>query len=567
MGRRCARLLLAALFSLLVVDAATLPASSYAQQPEEGVGPDEVENVAPCCRARVQVPPAERRAAGQVDIPWEGTGVDPVTWERLKAEARMDPRAPLAHELSDVDSARAPGIEQSFAGIIQGEIGLSASPPDTTLAVGPDNVIEAVNLAVRLMDRQGNSLAEHSLHAHFGFVASGASSDPVITDPKLYYDAMSDRFFLLMLAIDFNLNTFARAHLSISRSGSPAGLGEADWCNYEISTKKGDTWGDYPGLGMNERWLAFSTNNFAFSGFSLQSRLYVADKASLVDNANRCPSAKFFKFNLGLNNTADFNPQPVQHYEETGLPGNPLFAVSSDVLGGTTYTLFRIAGKKNSRGSKPRLTRETLVAGDIYTIPPTATQKGGSKEVDTGDARVMQQAVYRHGRLWFTHATGCRVRGSATNQSCVRVVRVNVGEKDAVIDFEQTLGKKREHYWWPGVVVTPGGAVVVAFQRSGDTKLLGVSYSGISDGTAVRVGLRKGFDKVRSAVSGECTLQTEQFVVLANGEVGVRVRSGDYVGLAPDPVTEDVWMAGEHGKLAFGGFSCIWGTMVTRVRY
>jgi len=566
-SRYSARLLFAGLLGLLVVAGTIRPEAVHARQvgeADEGVPADEVEDVAPCCGSRPQ-PPA-RRTGGPVEIPWERTGVDTETWERLKAEARTDPRAPIAHELEAFDTARAPGIEESFAGIGQGEIGLSASPPDTTLAVGPDHVVEAVNLAVRLMDRQGNTLAEQTLHEHFGFVASGSSSTAALTDPKLYYDAMSDRFFLLMLAIDFNLNTFSRAYLSVSRSGSPAGLGEADWCNYAISTKKGATWGDYPGLGMNERWLAFSTNNFPFSGFSLQSRLYVADKTALVDNAGQCPNAKFFKFNLGLNDTADFNPQPVQHYEETGLPGSPLYAVSTDVLGGDAYTLFRIAGKKNSKGSKPRLTRETLVAGDRYTIPPTATQRGGSREIDTGDARVMQQAVYRHGRLWFTHATGCRLRGSSTNQSCVRVARVDIGEKEAVIDFEQTLGKKREHYWWPGVVVTPGGAVVVAFQRSGDTKLLGASYSGMTDGAAVRLEARKGFDRVRVAAPGECTLQSEQRVLLLDGTIGVRVRSGDYVGLAPDPETEDVWIAGEHGKVAFG-ISCIWGTTVTRVRY
>ncbi len=565
MSRYCARLLLAIFCGALVFHATMRPVPLYAQQTDEGVEADEVEEVAPCCRARAGT--TARRPSRPVDIPWERTGVDPETWEQLKAEARTDPRAPVMHELGDLDEARAPAIQQSFAGIAQGEIGVVAGPPDTTLAVGPSHVIEAVNLAVRLTDRQGNSLAEHSLHEHFGFQPTGASSDPVITDPKLYYDALSNRFFLLMLEIDFNEGAFSRARLSVSRSGSPTSLGEADWCNYAISTQQGNTWGDYPGLGMNERWLAFSTNNFPFSGFSLRSRLFVADKTALVDNGSECPSTKFFKFNLGLNDTADFNPQPVQHYEETGLPGNPLYAVSTDVLGGKTYTLFRIASKRNRRGARPRLKRQTLAAGDSYTIPPTATQLGGNVEIDTGDDRVMQQAVYRHGRLWFTHATGCRVKGSPTNQSCVRVVRVEVGEKDAAIDFEQTLGKKREHYWWPGVVVTPGGSAVVAFQRSGDNKLLGLSYAGIADGTAVGLTPRKGFDKVRSAANGECTLQTQQLIVLPSGEVGIRVRSGDYVGLAPDPETEDVWLAGEHGKLMFGGLSCIWGTTVVRVRY
>ena len=538
-----------------------------------GVGPDEVETVAPCCRvgttpAQARRAPVEGAAERGQELPWERNGIDPVIWERLKEAALTDPRAPLADELAEqLPQSRVPAIASAFEGLTQGEVGFSAAPPDTILAVGPEHVLQAVNLAVRLTDRQGGAVVDQRLQDHFGLPATGGSTDPLVTDPKVFYDAMSRRFFLLMVAVDFDRQSFARVYLSVSRTPTPATLGGQDWCNYAIDSRLGDTWSDYPGLGMNERWLAISTNNFPFQGFSVQARLFVADKTKLVDNAASCPSVKFFKFNLRQNDLTEFNPQPAQHYEPTGLPGEPLYAVSTDIRGASRYKLYRIQGKKKKPGGRPKLFRVWVDAMESYVIPPTATQTGTGERVDTGDPRVMQQIVYRHGRLWFAHATGCRVKGVSHNQSCVRVVRVDVGDKSAAVDFEQTLGKKREHYFWPGVVVTPGGAVVAAFQRSGDERTLGVAYTGMRDGSAVRLAKRKGFDKVKVAVPGECTLQNAQLLTLPTGEQAIRVRSGDYVGIAPDPESEEVWFAGEYGKSAFGGFSCVWGTRVLRVRY
>ena len=540
---------------------------------------DEIEQVKPCCPTRPTAALSEAGGHGprpQPRPPVRESPFDVETLRRLKDAAASDPAAPAGRHLrlgpAPSQLSRAPGLKASFPGLKQGELGLGAFPPDSQLAVGPEQVLQAVNIAMRLTDRSGGNAFSQTLTEHFGLPPStGGSLEPTITDPKAYYDPLSKRFFLVILEVDFARSVYARAYLSVSRSSAPTSLSDTDWCKYAISTKLGNTWGDYPGLGMSERWLAISTNNFPFTGsFSSQSRLFVADKTALADNSAGCPTAKFFKFNLRKNDLGEFSVQPAQHYESTGLAGEPLFALSSEVLGGSTYTLFRITTKGGRGAPRPKLARAEVRALERYTFPPQASQSGGGELLETGDPRVMQQAVYRHGRLWFTHATGCSLKGSQTNLACVRVGRIEPGESGGTIDFEDTFGRKKEYFFWPGVAVTPGGDVVAGFLRSGDNKLLGTAYAGMKQG-ALRfgdaAGLPRGFDNAKYAATGECTLQTQSVVQLPTGERAVRVRTGDYIGIAPDPVTEDVWLTGEHGKFGFGGLSCSWASNITRVRY
>ncbi len=539
---------------------------------------DEIEQVEPCCATRPNGRQLDTSRAPRLMSrePVRESPFDSQTLQRLKEAAVSDPEAPVGRHLrlgSDApELSRAPGVKASFPGLGQGELGLGVYPPDSQLAVGPQHVLQAVNIAVRLTDHTGDNAVSQTLTEHFGLPpVTGGSTEPTITDPKAHYDPLSERFFLVMLEVDLASSAYARAYLSVSRSNAPATLGDDNWCKYAISTRLGNTWGDYPGLGMSERWLAISTNNFPFSGsFSNQSRLFVVDKSVIADNAARCPTAKFFKFNLRKNDLGEFSVQPAQHYEASGLAGDPLFALSSEVLGGSTYTLFRISTKGARGAARPKLARAEVRALDRYTFPPQASQSGGGELLETGDPRVMQQAVYRHGRLWFTHATGCSLKGSRTNLTCVRVGRIAPDDGGDSIDFEDTFGRRKEYFFWPGVAVTPGGDVVAGFLRSGDNKLLGTAYAGMKNGALAfgdAAGLARGFDKPKFAAAGECTLQTQSIIQLPTGERAVRVRTGDYIGVAPDPVTEDVWLTGEFGKFGFGGFSCSWATNVTRVRY
>ena len=142
----------------------------------------------------------------------------------------------------------APRARSRFEGLDANEAG-GFSPPDTIVAAGPNEVLEATNSALRLSSRANRDVEIQSLNDHFGVAPAN-----VVFDPKVYFDRLSNRFFVVALSQTESPNT-GFIYLSVSRSSSVVSLSNG-WCNYRIRSKRSNAWADYPGLGMNERWVA-----------------------------------------------------------------------------------------------------------------------------------------------------------------------------------------------------------------------------------------------------------------------------------------------------------------------
>ncbi len=386
----------------------------------------------------------------------------------------------------------APRMRRKFEGLNQktaGGHGFTWFPPDTIVAAGPNEVLEATNSALRLSSRANKDVEIQTLNDHFGVKSSraeprGSGSARLagnLFDPKTYFDRLSNRFFVVALLQNDKPNE-SFIYLSVSRSSSVVSL-ENGWCNYRIRGKRSNSWADYPGLGMNGSWLAISANNFKFNnkgGTFHNVYLYVVDKVSLVDNASSCPKLKLFVFKAPKV-PGDFwdykadTVQPAQHYTESNLPGDPLFFVSTGIS--PDYVLWSItAGSSSAAVKRPTLSR-ILLQGDRYSTPPNAQQKGGGVLLDTADTRMMQVA-FRDGDLWATHATACNV-GAGPTESCISVLQITVPSAiSGTVDFQQIYGRKNEFFWWPGIAVNKLGDIVVVFQRSSKKMFLSTAYTG-----------------------------------------------------------------------------------------
>lgn len=425
--------------------------------------------------------------------------------------------------------------------------GVFGFPPDTIVAAGPTRVIEATNVALRLSNRDGGTLETRSLNNFFS-----APFPPILFDPKVYYDRLSGRFFLVSISLDLQEKR-SFIYLSVSRSPSPSTLAAPrDWCTYRLPGRVGQSWADFPGLGMNEKWLGLTTNNFNFTGGFRSVFLYALDKRRLVANGASCPSTDFFRFRAGQDGDGDvaFTVQPALHYTPSGLPGSPLFLVSSKselaVLQG--YGLWRLRDDP-AGGAEPVLVRETFAGNDFYSTPPNAPQRRGT-QLDTGDPRI-QHAVFRDGTLWAVHTTGCNF-GPAPGESCARAIAVTPRASGADVVFEETFGVGHGWYvWMPAIAVNARGDVAVAFQRSHDTMSTGVGFTGKLAGAPT-------FDGVRKLVNGRCGLDNFD---------GQRNRTGDYVGAQTDPVDDiSFWIAGEYTGTV-GRLGCDWRTRVARIAF
>lgn len=182
----------------------------------EPIPPVAVEQIEPCCES-THSDEQPRRVSGRVAVP-RGQMVDPATYLRLKEEAALDPRVPRGTEVGFVEEseslAAAPRVRSKFEGL---DANTGFIPPDTIVAAGPNEVLEAVNSALRLSSRANTDVKTQTLNDHFG-----VKSSPLF-DPKVYFDRLSNRFFIVALFRTERLPA-SFIYLSVSQSSSVVSL-------------------------------------------------------------------------------------------------------------------------------------------------------------------------------------------------------------------------------------------------------------------------------------------------------------------------------------------------------
>ncbi|MFM8411994.1 MAG: hypothetical protein ACKOCT_17140, partial [Alphaproteobacteria bacterium] len=174
--------------------------------------------------------------------------------------------APAAPTSSDGDVSAATAIEgiAPQPSILSAGLGFVALPddntsipPDTNGAAGPSHLVTMLNTQVRVQSKTGTTSSTVSL-ASFWTTASGFSGDPF--DPHVVYDPQTQRFIAVTDA-NGGLAT-SKVWLAVSASSDPTGA----WYFYQFTAESGGAnWADFPGLGVNSKWIAITNNMFRVS--------------------------------------------------------------------------------------------------------------------------------------------------------------------------------------------------------------------------------------------------------------------------------------------------------------
>ncbi len=543
------------LVSFIVFSLASIPVAADSPSADL-IEPEAAGRLEPCCDNKDLAPLPPKRFV--TDRKPDHSFFPPAERERGKAEAAFRPDLPQGRRLPVAKSGalvakdatlKALAVRSQFEGLNIAESGLSL-PPDTMVAASGSRVLEAVNVVLRLSDRDGGNATTKSLANFFGLPATTAFH----FDPKVYFDRLSNRFYVVSLVADF-VERKSFIYLSVSRSGAPDGLvAPSSWCNYRIPSRVGASWADFPTLGMNEKWLAIGVNNFNFSFTFRSAFVYALDKQRLARNGASCPGTDFFRYraNQDADGQVAFTVQPAQHYSTNDLPDTPLFFVSSQVSFAVAdnYTLWRLIDPEPG-SNKPRLGRSRVASDDNYAFPPNALQRGGV-DLDTGDQRTLH-AAYRDGVVWAVHTTGCNI-GFTPGESCVRVIGITPDANgNGTMTFEETFGGGDNWFvWMPGIAVNRNGDLAVAFQRSRSSMSVGMAYAGKPAGSG-------SFESLTKLINGRCGLDNFD---------GQNNRTGDYLGIQTDPADDDsFWIAGEYSGQVAGGGGCNWRTRVARIGF
>jgi hypothetical protein len=398
------------------------------------------------------------------------------------------------------------------------------TPPDVQVAVGPDHVVEMVNVLGRISTKQGVEVQTFRLATFFS-----VPSTDFISDPKIHFDTASGRWFAAITDV-----TTGRVLLEVSRTTDPTGL----WYASSVSAITGCA--DQPLLGFSDLVVVVSANDFSSCTSGNPSYLgvqyWVLNKTDLLSGV--APRSMSFGPDPTL-----FSVQPVQSLR----PTETQFMVSTGSGPTSTLTLFSVTGVP------PGLVLVTQTSLGVRTtaVPPNAPQLGSKSTLDTADNRV-QDAMWADDRLWLSFDDGCRTPGDSQVRSCIRLIEVDTANGTIEQDFD--VGISGKYLFYPALRTDTDGNLIVVF-----------GYSSASDYPQLRVATRSLHDPPN-------TIGLSQVIRMGQGPEtsgcpnNSVCRYGDYFGASQDPSEPGiVWVAGEYGTAT--GWATFIAAMAESVRF
>jgi IPT/TIG domain len=428
-------------------------------------------------------------------------------------------------------------------------LGVDATPPDTQIAVSPTQVVEAVNTAALVMDHSGGSASEYDLATVWNTLEPGIESTQSISDPRIVWDAESQRWFVSMVIYDDALfastGQAASAHSWIGLAVS-TGTAPTAWTAYVLQSPAGILL-DQPILGVNSDKITASSDNFDFTSAStpfVGSQLWVANKAEMLsaaatlDVAASNADANAFGYAPAVSRSATTTEYVA--YNNFGAQPQAVSVIALDgVPGVSTVTM--------TQHDIVICPPPTCAATDPQTgIPPAVAQPGSGVTVDAGDDR-MDNAVWKNGRLYTAGSTGFDI--GLGPQSALYVAAVDTGPL-TLHDFDYLYSALGTSFTFPGVDVDANGLEFISFSRGSSSTYMsaGAFAYNVSTGALMSAGILHGGAGTSWYDCG----------------CGTPARWGDYNGAAVDPANpREVWTAGEFAATASAHDN--WGTVLNRL--
>jgi len=414
-------------------------------------------------------------------------------------------------------------------------LGFIVAPPDPDMDVGPNHVVQMINLLTTIYDKSGNILVA-SFPSNAFWAGIGGNCEPNNQgDPIVFYDEQADRWIVSQFAFPDSFDTFSQC-VAVSQTGDPTGA----YNRYEFSFD-GFGFNDYPKHGISSDSITMMANlfrargpffNFAgsFLGVMDKNAMYAGDPAELIG------------FNVG---TGEFG------------------FVAGDLDGpGSAPNLFATAMSQQDLFDIWRLDVDwasgDATVGRIASIPITpfdADLCGASREAcipqpDNGPAleaisdRLMQRL---------------QIRDFGTHRSMVTGHTVDVGNGRAGIrwyEFRESSGtwslfqegtfapNDGENRWMPSVAMNAAGDLGIGYMVASENTFVSTAVVGQS-----------------AANSGSGVLDSqEQICAPGSGVQTDTARAGDYSATVIDPSTDTFWHTNEvvvtTGQFNWATFIC-----------
>jgi repeat uncharacterized protein DUF346 len=425
-----------------------------------------------------------------------------------------------------LDGTHAVCDQSAMTGISSTDQSVRLEPPDTVLAVSTNHIVEMVNTQLLAINRTDCSQTRADLNTWFGIDPISPSSAG-ITDPQVYFDPGSGRFFASATHVIVAGNAISGSGVRLAVSGVDD---PTTWTPLRVGPDSPTQFFDQPKLGVTvgkapnpNGWVMISWNDFTaasqhFNGAVLtaidKSALISAVSGSTIGGTSIGPSTSLFGVVPARQSVADAD------------------AFAAYNLGGVNFMgAIRWDGAAFATAGLP-ITPTGL--------PPDALQPAGgtiipnqcdSPCLDTGDDRVQTAVWGRNNVLWTGLNEACDPGGGV--RSCLRLDQFEVTDATLRIAQDGDVGVSGWDLSYPAVEIDGSGNLVVGLTASNASTFPSTATTG-----QIRSGASPNFAGVRIVHQGTASY--------------IGQRWGDYSGAAIDPANPGTVWIGDEEAMAGG---------------
>jgi hypothetical protein len=521
------------------------------------------------------------------DMPGTPSGVRTTSRFRTKRWARLPRNLRTDAHLAAGDAAvqEVPGpttpspTSENFEGISSDDqvsaLGLVVLPPDTTMAVGPDHIVQWVNVMFAVYDKSGARLhgpvAGNTPWAGFGGPCQATNDG----DPVVLYDHLADRWVLSQLALpNFPDGPFYQC-VAVSTTGDPLGS------YHRYAFRVDDTYlNDYPKLGVWPDGYYLAVNHFLcydvippFGFISCEwagQGAYALERAQMLQGLPaRMVGQRLPTSNLGgmlPSHLQGPTPPPagapnyfVQVDDDAWLQPNDPWGPDTDRLQVWAFSVNWAASPATFSFSQIGVLPTQSFDSNMCGYSPNCIPQPGvdiinepSPPVDALADRLMYRLQYRNFGTHETLVTNHTVDATSTDKAGVRWYELRNSGAGWQIHQEATYAPNDGLHRWMGSV---------AMDRFGNLAL-GYSVGSLTTSPSIRYVGRQSGDPLGEMGSEETIVDGTGYQLDSSG------RWGDYSTMDVDPADDcTFWYTQEYYQSADIFYGRNWQTRIASFRF
>ncbi|MCB0010697.1 MAG: hypothetical protein KDE34_02325, partial [Anaerolineales bacterium] len=400
-------------------------------------------------------------------------------------------------------------------------------PPDPNSDVGPNHIVEMVNVHFAIYDKSGTELVApsevNSIWSGFGGPCEVDNSG----DPVVIYDHLADRWVLTQFAVD----TGSHECFAVSTSADPTGT----YNRYAFDI---GGFPDYPKIGLWEDSYLATYRNFGAT-FDMQAAAYNRDKMLAGD-----ASAETVIFSM----TDAFLPLGIDGYLPVDLDGPaptagspaPFMGLLPDENGFAqdALAMFELDVDWTNPGAATFTGPEVIPVapfdhdmcdGDRDCIPQPGTAQG----LDAIADRILHRLAYRNFGFYEAIVAIHTVNAGTAQDELAGERWYELRNAGSGWDVYQqgTYAPDSNHRWMGSIAMDGNGNIAMGYSVSSDTVFPSIRYTGRLVGDPL----------------GMMTLGEGEIIAGSGVQTSAAARWGDYSSLSVDPVDDcTFWYTTEY---------------------